>query len=66
MWDCCLQETIIITDRCARNIWDRDVWKGGYMEYRKKIRELVGVINDEKVLKFIYELLISFRKKWGV
>lgn len=36
------------------------------MEYRKKIRELIGVINDERVLQFIYELLISFQKKWGV
>lgn len=36
------------------------------MEYRKKIQELIGVINDERVLQFIYELLISFQKKWGV
>lgn len=36
------------------------------MEYRKKIQELIGGVNDEKVLQFIYELLISFQKKWGV
>lgn len=36
------------------------------MEYREKIQELIGVINDERVLQFIYELLISFQKKWGV
>jgi hypothetical protein len=36
------------------------------MEYREKIRELIGAVNNEKVLQFIYELLISFQKKWGV
>ncbi len=36
------------------------------MEYREKIQELIGVINDERVLQFIYELLISFQKKWGI
>lgn len=35
------------------------------MEYREKIRELTGTITDEKVLRFIYELLVSFQKKWG-
>lgn len=38
----------------------------GQMEYREKIQELIGVINDERVLQFIYELLISFQKKWGI
>lgn len=53
------------TDTHKRYIWSRDR-KGGYMEYREKIRELTGRIDNERVLKFIYELLISFQKKWGV
>lgn len=46
--------------------WNRDAGEDGQMEYRKKIQELIGGVNDEKVLRFIYELLISFQKKWGV
>lgn len=35
-------------------------------EYRQKIKELIDNSNDERFLKFIYELIISFKKKWGI
>lgn len=35
-------------------------------EYRKKIVEMVNRIENERYLKFIYDLLISFKKKWGI
>lgn len=36
------------------------------MEYKEKILELLDMIDNEKILHFIYELLISFQKKWGI
>ena len=35
-------------------------------EYREKIIETVNKIENEIYLKFIYDLLISFKKKWGI
>ena len=35
-------------------------------EYREKIVETVNKIENEIYLKFIYDLLISFKKKWGI
>ena len=35
-------------------------------EYRKKIVEMVEKIENVRYLKFIYDLLISFKKKWGI
>ena len=35
-------------------------------ECRKKIIEMVSKIENEIYLKFIYDLLISFKKKWGI
>ena len=35
-------------------------------EYREKIIEMVKKIENEIYLKFIYDLLISFKKKWGI
>lgn len=34
--------------------------------YRKKIIELVEKINNQEFLKFLYEMLLSFQKKWGI
>ena len=34
--------------------------------YREKIIEMVKEIENEIYLKFIYNLLISFKKKWGI
>lgn len=36
------------------------------MEYKEKIIELVEKINNEKFIKFLYEMLLSFQKKWGI
>ena len=35
-------------------------------EYREKIIEMVKKIENEIYLKFIYDLIISFKKKWGI
>ena len=35
-------------------------------KYREKIIEMVKKIENEIYLKFIYDLLISFKKKWGI
>ena len=35
-------------------------------EYRKKIIEMVKEIENVRYLKFIYDLFISFKKKWGI
>ena len=35
-------------------------------EYREKIIEMVKEIENEIYIKFIYDLLISFKKKWGI
>ena len=35
-------------------------------EYREKIIEMVEKIENEIYIKFIYDLLMSFKKKWGI
>lgn len=35
-------------------------------EYREKIIEMVKEIENVRYLKFIYDLLMSFKKKWGI
>lgn len=35
-------------------------------EYREKIIEMVKKIENVRYLKFIYDLFISFKKKWGI
>ena len=35
-------------------------------EYRGKIIEMIKDIENEIYIKFIYDLLISFKKKWGI
>lgn len=34
--------------------------------YEDKIVEMVNSIENARYLKFIYDLLISFKKKWGI
>ncbi len=36
------------------------------MDYKKMIIEVIQEIRNEEFLKFIYDLLISFKKKWGI
>ena len=35
-------------------------------DYREKIIEMVNRIENARYLKFIYDFLISFKKKWGI
>ena len=35
-------------------------------EYREKIIEMVNEIENARYLKFIHDLLISFKNKWGI
>lgn len=35
-------------------------------QYREIIIKTVSEIENEKLLRFIYDLLISFKKKWGI
>lgn len=35
-------------------------------EYKEKIIEMVKEIENVRYLKFIYDLFISFKKKWGI
>lgn len=35
-------------------------------DYKEKIFEMVGKISNVVYLKFIYNLLCSFKKKWGI
>ncbi len=35
-------------------------------QYRNKIIELVKKINNQEFLKFLYEMLLSFKKKWDI
>lgn len=35
------------------------------MNYKEKIIEMVKSLEEEKFLKFLYELIISFKEKWG-
>lgn len=34
--------------------------------YRENIVEIINETEDLKYLEFIYKLLLSFKKKWGV
>lgn len=34
--------------------------------YKKKIVEIINATDDLKYLEFLYKLLLSFKKKWGV
>ena len=35
-------------------------------EYKGKIIEMINKIENGIYIKFIYDLLISFKKKWGI
>lgn len=37
----------------------------GKMDYKRKIMELLGNIESEAFLKFLYNIIISFKKEWG-
>lgn len=35
------------------------------MNYKKKIIEMVQNIESEKFIKFLYNMIISFKEQWG-
>lgn len=35
-------------------------------EYRERIIEMIKKIENTEYLKFVYNLLQSFKKKWGI
>lgn len=35
-------------------------------EYKRKIIELVEKIENQEFLEFLYQMLQSFKKKWGI
>lgn len=36
------------------------------MDKKQEIIELLDSINDLKFLDFLYELIVSFKRKWGI
>ena len=34
--------------------------------YKKKITEMVTACDNERFLKFLYNTILSFKKKWGI
>lgn len=34
--------------------------------YKRKIVEIVCECNNERFLKFLYDTILSFKKKWGI
>ncbi len=39
---------------------------GGVEFYREKITEMTNCIENLDYLEFIYNMMISFKKKWGI
>lgn len=35
------------------------------MDYKKEIIEMIQKIGSEKFMKFLYNMIISFKKQWG-
>ena len=48
-----------------RQIKSRTKVRGG-TDYKQKITELVERIENTEFLKFLYQLLLSFKEKWGI
>ena len=38
---------------------------GIYVDYKKEIIEMLENIHSEKFMKFLYNMIISFKKQWG-
>lgn len=49
-----------------RQIKSRTKVRGGGTDYKQKITELVERIENTEFLKFLYQLLLSFKEKWGI
>ena len=35
------------------------------MDYKKEIETFLNEIQNEKFLKFLYNVIVSFKKQWG-
>lgn len=35
-------------------------------QYQEEIIRIIKTINDKKMLKFLYEIIMSFKEKWGI
>ena len=35
------------------------------MDYKKEIETLLNEIQSEKILKFLYNIIVSFKRQWG-
>lgn len=35
------------------------------MDYKKEIANFLNEIQSEKFLKFLYNVIVSFKRKWG-
>ena len=35
------------------------------MDYKKEIENFLNEIQNEKFLKFLYNVIVSFKKQWG-
>lgn len=44
----------------------KKIYGGESMNYKKKIIELIEKINEESILEFIYDILSSFKERWGI
>ena len=42
------------------------IGKGHDMNYKKEIIEMIQKIDSEKFLKFLYNMIVSFKKQWGI
>lgn len=36
------------------------------MDYKKELVKVIDEISDVKFLQFLYEMVCSFKKKWGI
>lgn len=50
----------------AGKIDRKNTYGGENMNYKKKIIELIEKINEESILEFIYDILSSFKERWGI
>lgn len=36
------------------------------MNYKKKVIEMIQKIESEKFMKFLYNVIVSFKEQWGI
>lgn len=55
-------------DERKNDVWEmtNEEYRGDSPDYGELIIEMVQNITNQKFLCFIYELLNSFKKKWGI